>query len=157
MLHWLWLSTLVLILDQASKWLASAHLAFQQPLPVVPGFFNLTLAHNRGAAFSLFHDASGWQRWLFVTLALTISAILMVWLARLRHGQHWLAASLALIIGGAVGNLIDRLRLGYVIDFLDVYVGRYHWPTFNVADSAISVGAAILLILTFRGTPAGPR
>jgi signal peptidase II len=112
---------------------------------VIPGL-NLTLVHNTGAAFSLLRDAGGWQRIFFITLALIISAVLLNWLRRIPPGQRWLPVTLALILGGAAGNLWDRIFLGYVVDFLDVYVGQWHWPAFNLADSSISVGAVMLAI-----------
>ena len=108
--------------------------------------FNLTLVYNTGAAFSFLADAGGWQRWFFVLLAIGVSALLLVWLYRLERDQHWLAAALALVLGGAVGNLVDRILHGHVIDFIDLYAGGWHWPAFNVADSAITVGAVMLII-----------
>ncbi|MEJ2347281.1 MAG: signal peptidase II [Gammaproteobacteria bacterium] len=145
MLKWLWLSVLVVVLDQVSKALASAHLHYHQPVDVLP-MFNLTLSYNTGAAFSFLGDAGGWQRWLFVGLAVVVSVVLVLWLKRLTRREVWIASSLALIVGGAVGNVIDRVRLGYVVDFLDVYYRSWHWPTFNIADSAITVGVTILIL-----------
>lgn len=145
MLRWLWLSAVVIGLDQATKFLASTSLVLYEPRPVTP-FFNLTLMHNTGAAFSFLSDAAGWQRWFFVVIALGISGAVAVWLYRLRPGQTWLAAALALILGGALGNVWDRITLGYVVDFIELYYHRWHWPAFNVADSAISVGAAMLVL-----------
>ena len=144
MLRWLWLSALVLVLDQFTKWLAGSGLQYGEPVPLVP-MLALTLAHNYGAAFSFLGDASGWQRWFFILLAVAVSAVLLLWLKRLQRHEWRLALALALILGGAVGNVIDRLLYGYVIDFIDFYYGDWHWPVFNVADSAISVGAALLL------------
>ena len=144
-MRWLWLSFLVVGLDQWSKSLASAHLNYGIPQPVLPGF-NLTLVHNTGAAFSLLRDAGGWQRVFFIVLALAISTVLVIWLRRLPPGQRWLPATLALILGGALGNLWDRMWLGYVVDFLDMYVGQWHWPAFNLADSAITIGAVMLIV-----------
>jgi len=148
----LWLSVVVVALDQASKWLALSRLELHQPVALLPGL-NLTLMYNTGAAFSLLDDAGGWQRWFFVALAGAASAVIVVWLHRLRGGQPLLALALALILGGAVGNLIDRLVLGYVVDFIDVYWRGYHWPAFNLADSAITVGA----VLFVADTVLGPR
>jgi signal peptidase II len=148
-LKWLWLSGVVLALDRVTKEWASAALALHQPVPVWPSF-NLTLMHNRGAAFSFLSDASGWQRWFFTVIALAVSAGLIVWLRRLDGSQRWLAVALALVIGGALGNVWDRLTLGYVVDFIQVYYDKWYWPAFNVADSAISVGAAMLLIDAMR-------
>lgn len=149
MLKWLKLSALVIVLDQLSKWLMSSWLDLHQTVEVIP-FFNLTLAHNYGAAFSFLASAGGWQRWFFVLLAVTISIALTVWLKRLPANAKLEAASLALILGGAIGNVIDRLVYGYVIDFLDVYYGSYHWPAFNIADSAICIGAVLLIFDSFR-------
>lgn len=143
-LYWLVLSALVIVLDQWTKWQVSAHFAYREVLPVWPGV-NLTLAHNTGAAFSFLANEGGWQRWFFAGVAAVVCTGLTVWLCRLSAGQRSLAIGIALLLGGAVGNLYDRVVLGYVIDFVDVYYGRYHWPAFNVADSAICVGAALLL------------
>lgn len=148
---WLWygVAVAVLVLDQLTKAWASASLDYAQPVAVMP-FFNLTLLHNTGAAFSFLSDAGGWQQWFFSAVAVTVSLIIVVWLWRLPAAERWQSASLALILGGAVGNLWDRLVHGYVVDFLDFYVGGYHWPAFNVADSAIVVGAGIMIWLSFR-------
>lgn len=145
MLRWLWLSAAVVALDQASKFAASVLLRLHEPVAVAP-FFNLTLMHNTGAAFSFLSDAPGWQRWFFSGVALTVSAGIVFWLMRLSRREVWLAAALSLILGGAVGNVWDRLILGYVVDFIDVYYHHWHWPAFNVADSAITVGAAMLVL-----------
>lgn len=145
MLKWLWLSVVVIVLDQLTKVGAETWLRFHDPVPVTP-FFNLMLSYNPGAAFSFLSDAGGWQRWFFVVLALLVSAVIVLWLRRLPAAQRWTAAALALVVGGAIGNVIDRLVYGHVVDFLDFYIGHWHWPTFNIADSAISVGVAILLI-----------
>ena len=145
MLKWLWLSVLVIILDQASKQVVIASMRLYESIAVAP-FFNLTYVQNTGAAFSFLSDAGGWQRWFFSVLALVISIVLAVWLARLKDNETLLAISLALILGGAIGNLIDRVRYGYVIDFLDVYYQSWHWPAFNVADSAISLGVVLMLL-----------
>ena len=106
----------------------------------------MTLAHNYGAAFSFLSDAGGWQRWLFTGLASVVTVVLVIWLLRLTAKERMLAAALSLVIGGAVGNLIDRIINGYVVDFIDVYYRDWHWPAFNVADSAISCGIVLLLI-----------
>lgn len=149
MLKYLWLSLFIIIADQISKTVMVNWLDLYERVAVLP-FFNLTLAHNTGAAFSFLAGAGGWQRWFFVSLALVISLVLVIWLKRLGNTARLEAISLALIIGGAIGNVIDRLVYGYVIDFLDVYVGTYHWPAFNIADSAICVGAVLLIIDSFR-------
>jgi signal peptidase II len=147
-LRWMWLSLLVVLLDQWSKALAVKHLVLNAPLPQFPGL-NLTLVHNTGAAFSLLRDAGGWQRWLFILLAIGIGAFILTWLARIPARRVWLGCALGLVLGGALGNLWDRIALGYVIDFIDVYYARWHWPAFNVADSAITVGAVMLIIDAF--------
>ncbi len=144
-LVWLWLSLLVVILDQLTKIWVTASLELYQSIPVLP-FFNLVLVHNEGAAWSFLADAGGWQRWFLSGLAIVVSIAILVWLIRLKPQQRWLAGALALILGGALGNVIDRIMYGYVVDFIDVYYQQWHWPAFNIADSAISVGAVILLI-----------
>lgn len=149
MLKWLNLSAVVIIFDQLSKWLMSSWLDLYETVAVVP-YFNLTLAHNYGAAFSFLASAGGWQRWFFTILAIVVSIVLTVWMKRLKANAKLEAISLALILGGAIGNVIDRVAHGYVIDFLDVYVGSYHWPAFNIADSAICVGAVLLIFDSFR-------
>ncbi len=148
MLNWLWLSLLVLVLDQASKVAINVSMRLYESIAVLP-FFNLTYVHNTGAAFSFLSDAGGWQRWLFAGLAVIISAVLTIWLARLQKHETLLAIALSLVLGGAVGNLIDRLAYGYVIDFLDVYYNHWHWPAFNIADSAIFIGVVLMLLENF--------
>jgi signal peptidase II len=143
-LRWLGLSGVVVVCDRITKALAAEHLVPYESVPIAP-LFNLTLMHNTGAAFSLLGDAGGWQRWLFIALAIALSIALIVWLVRLPRADRMLAAALALIIGGALGNLWDRLAFGYVVDFIDIYYGRWHWPAFNVADSAITVGAVLFI------------
>jgi signal peptidase II len=145
MLPWLWLTALVIALDQISKRAAETMLVFHQPHALFTGF-NFTLMHNEGAAFSFLSNAGGWQRWFFIALSIAVSIALIAWLTRLARSQVMLAAGLALILGGAIGNVIDRILLGHVIDFIDVYYGYYHWPAFNLADSAISLGAVLLII-----------
>lgn len=140
-----WLSGSVIALDQVTKFLAETLLVFQQPVPVLP-WFNLLLTYNTGAAFSFLADAGGWQRWFFLGLGLLVSLGLIVWLRRLRPAEKRLAAALALILGGAIGNLIDRAWLGQVIDFIQLYYQRWYWPAFNIADSAITVGAVLLVL-----------
>jgi len=144
MLKWLWLSLLALVLDQASKLAIANSMALYESIELLP-FFNLTYVHNPGAAFSFLSEAGGWQRWFFAALALIMSIALTIWLTRLQKHEIWLAAALSLVLGGAVGNLIDRLLYGYVIDFLDVYYGGSHFPAFNIADSAITIGVTIML------------
>ncbi|MCW9088241.1 MAG: signal peptidase II [Gammaproteobacteria bacterium] len=149
MLKWLWVSGVVIVLDQLTKLWAGSALSYAEPVPVIP-FFNLTLLHNTGAAFSFLSTAGGWQRWFFALTAVVVSAILLAWLKRLKPGQMWLALALALVLGGALGNVIDRLYFGYVIDFLDFYYNNWHWPAFNIADSAIFIGALMLIIDSLR-------
>ena len=144
-LPWLGLSLLIVVLDQITKVLATKHLIYLQAKPLFPGL-NLTLVHNTGAAFSFLSEAGGWQRWFFIALTIGVSIALVYWLATLSRKRRWLAVALALVLGGALGNLWDRITMGYVIDFIDVYYGTMHWPAFNVADSAISVGAVMLVI-----------
>ncbi|MCO6412414.1 MAG: lipoprotein signal peptidase [Thiogranum sp.] len=144
MMKWLGLSALIVVLDQITKLIAVQQLVYGQPLPVLP-FFNLTLMYNPGAAFSFLSDASGWQRWFFVAVSSIASVLLVWWLHKLESGQWLLALALALVLGGAVGNLIDRLWLGHVVDFIQLYYRSFYWPAFNVADSAISVGAVLLI------------
>jgi len=148
MLKWLWLSLLALILDQASKLAVDGSMKLYQSIQIMP-YFNLTYVHNTGAAFSFLSEAGGWQRWFFAGLALVISVVIAVWLARLKKHETMLAVALALVLGGAVGNLIDRLVYGYVIDFLDVYYQDWHWPAFNIADSAITLGVVLILAESF--------
>jgi signal peptidase II len=149
-LQWLWLSLFVVILDQLTKVWISQTLRLYESIMVFP-FFNLTLVHNTGAAFSFLASADGWQRWFLTGLASVISLVIVVWLSRLKVGDYGLAIALALILGGAIGNVTDRVIYGYVIDFLDFYYKAWHWPAFNVADSAISVGAVLLLIDAIGG------
>lgn len=144
-LKWLWISAVVIAFDQVTKIAATANLAMHEAVEIMP-MFNFTLAHNTGAAFSFLSDAGGWQRWFFTGIAVVVSVAITVWMKRLDDKQRWLTISLALILGGAIGNVWDRITLGYVIDFIDVYYGDWHWPAFNIADSAITVGAVMLAI-----------
>lgn len=156
MLKWLWLSLLAVILDQVSKLAVAGSMQLYESIELMP-FFKLTYVHNTGAAFSFLSEAGGWQRWFFAGLALVISAVIAVWLTRLKQHETLLAVALALILGGAIGNLIDRLAYGYVIDFLDVYYGSWHWPAFNIADSAITLGVILMLAESFGlGRPQQP-
>jgi len=145
MLKWLWVSLLVLLLDQASKLAVDASMQLYESIPLMP-YFNLTYAHNTGAAFSFLANAGGWQRWLFAGLAVVMSGIIAVWLARLEKHERLMAVALSMVLGGAIGNLIDRVAYGYVIDFLDVYYKQWHWPAFNIADSAICIGVGLMLL-----------
>jgi signal peptidase II len=156
MLPWLWLSVLVFVVDQASKFYFEGALTLYQQIEVIPGYFSWTLAYNTGAAFSFLAGASGWQRWLFALIAIVVSAVLVVWLKRLQPQESWLAAALALVLGGALGNLVDRVLLGHVVDFILVHwQHRWYFPAFNVADAAITVGAILLALDMFRSKPSG--
>lgn len=145
MLRWLWLSGLIILVDQLTKWGAERLLDLHVPVPVMPSF-NLTLVYNTGAAFSFLSDAGGWQRWFFSLLALAVSVFLLFWLKRLPRSETWTALGLSMVLGGALGNLIDRLLYGHVIDFIQWYYKSFYWPTFNIADSAITVGASVLVV-----------
>ena len=155
--RWLWLSALIIVLDQLSKAWITNHFVYGESLAVL-SVFNLVLAHNTGAAFSMLNDAGGWQRWMFSAIAILASAWI-VWLLRKHLQQKLFCLALALILGGALGNLVDRIAYGYVLDFLDFYWNTYHFPAFNLADSAITCGAALLLWDSFtekkHGTAAG--
>ncbi len=155
---WMAVAALVVVADQITKWAIVEWVALYERVPL-NSFINLTHQRNTGAAFSLLADAGGWQRWFFIVLASVVSAILAVWLWRIRNQGHAiLAAGLALVLGGAVGNLIDRVMLGYVTDFIQVWFGSWAFPSFNVADAGISVGAALLIIdaLFFSGREEQP-
>ncbi|MBF7142963.1 MULTISPECIES: signal peptidase II [Pseudomonas] len=155
-LAWLWLSVLVVVLDQATKWYFENTLELYQQIVVIPNYFSWTLAYNTGAAFSFLADSSGWQRWLFALIAIVVSVALMVWLKRLGRADTWLAIALALVLGGAIGNLYDRIVLGHVIDFIAVHWHyEYRFPAFNLADSAITVGAIMLALDMFKGKKTG--
>lgn len=145
MMKWLGLSVVIVILDQITKLIAANSLNLYQSISLMPGL-NFTLLHNTGAAFSFLSDAGGWQRWFFILLALGISLFIFIWMKSLAAEKKWLLSALALVLGGAIGNVIDRIYLGYVIDFIDVYYQSYHWPAFNIADSAICIGAVMLII-----------
>ncbi|MBI5462900.1 MAG: lipoprotein signal peptidase [Gammaproteobacteria bacterium] len=148
-LRWLWLAMLVVILDQASKQWAEAVLP-QGQIELV-SWFNFTLAYNRGAAFSFLADAGGWQRFFFLGIGLVAVVVITLWLRRLRADETQNAIGLALILGGAIGNLIDRALYGYVVDFVDWHYGDWHWPAFNLADAAILLGAVLVVLAGLRG------
>lgn len=139
-----WLVLLVLLVDQLTKQIVIANMQLFDSIELLP-FFNFTYVRNYGAAFSFLSDAGGWQRWFFTLIAVTISIVLAIWLARNSKAQLKLNLALALVLAGAIGNLIDRSIYGYVIDFLHVYYQNWHYPAFNVADSAICIGAALLI------------
>jgi len=146
---WLWLTFAVVVLDQATKFLVTRFIDLYERVEVLP-ILDFTLLHNTGAAFSILAGASGWQRWFFIGLAAIVSVVLVVWLFRLPRGQRMLSLSLALILGGALGNLIDRVRFGYVVDFIHFHWGSSYFPAFNIADSCITIGAALLIVDAFR-------
>lgn len=149
-LAWYLLAVVIVVADQFSKALASAGLVYADPVAVW-FWLNITLHHNQGAAFSFLSGAGGWQRWFFAALALVVSAAIALWLRQVGRSQRLLAGGLALVLGGALGNLADRLRLGYVVDFISVHYRDWYFPTFNVADAAITVGAALILLDSLRG------
>lgn len=135
----------IVALDQWTKYLASSLLTYGMPVEVLP-VFNLTLQHNTGAAFSFLADAGGWQRWFFTAVSAIVSVALVVWLCRLKPGQVLLTASLSCILGGAVGNLWDRVVQGYVVDFISLHYNSAYFPAFNIADSAITIGAGLMIL-----------
>ncbi len=153
---WLALAALIVVLDIWTKGLASDALSLYRPHQVTP-WLNLTLAHNYGAAFSFLSSAGGWQRWFFTVLASAVTLVLILWLLKLPPADRLTGLALSLVIGGAIGNLIDRIHNGYVVDFIDVYYRDAHWPAFNLADSAITCGVILLLVsgLLLSKTP-GP-
>ena len=146
--RWFALSAAIVAADQLTKWLVLGYFENRYPRMELTGFFNLVLVFNKGAAFSLFAQAAGWQTPLLAAFALAAAVIVSVLIVR-NPGRGLLCLGLALILGGALGNLIDRLRFGHVVDFLDFHALGWHWPAFNVADSAISVGAVILILEGF--------
>ena len=150
--RWLLLAAAVIAVDLATKAWITAAFRYGESREVTP-FFNLVLVHNTGAAFSFLAGQGGWQRWFFAAVALAISAVLVVLLSR-HKGSRWVAAGYALVLGGALGNLWDRVLLGYVVDFVQLHAAGYSWPAFNVADSAITVGMVILVIDSLRPAPA---
>jgi len=144
-LPWLWLSLLVVIVDLSSKYIANNALNYGEPNPLLP-MFDLTLLYNKGAAFSFLAEAGGWQRWVFAVIAVAVSGMLVVWLRRTPRAQWWLGLGLSMVLGGALGNLYDRVVLGYVIDFISLHYAGYYFPAFNLADTAITIGAGLLII-----------
>jgi signal peptidase II len=146
--RWYLLACLIVVIDQLTKYWVSSVFSYGETLELLP-VLNLTLVHNMGAAFSFLSDAGGWQRWFFAAVSLVVSVVLVVWLYRLPARQTLLATALALVLGGAIGNLWDRVVLGYVIDFIDFHYQSHHWPAFNVADAAITLGAALLILESF--------
>jgi signal peptidase II len=142
--RWLLLAVIVIVLDQASKAAITSHFVYGESMPVA-SFFNLVLAHNTGAAFSFLSEAGGMQRWLFSLIAI-VASVWIVWLLRKHHAEKLFSFALAFILGGALGNLIDRIAYGYVVDFLDFHWAGYHFAAFNVADAAITAGAMLLIL-----------
>jgi len=147
-LKWLYLSFIIIGLDQLSKYIAVNNLNPYEPVPFFRGF-NWMLAYNRGAAFSFLDSAGGWQQWVFNGIAFIVSLVLIRWMAMMKTQEKWLAIACSFIIGGAIGNVIDRLIQAKVTDFIDWYYGQYHWPTFNIADSFIFLGAALFIFDTW--------
>jgi len=152
-MKWLWLSALTVVLDQLTKYIAEAELLLHKPVAVFPGF-NFTLMYNKGAAFSFLSEAGGWQRIFFVSLSTAISIFLFFWLKNITQDEKQkdntaLKIAIALILGGAIGNLIDRALTGEVVDFIQVYYSSYYFPAFNIADSAITLGAGLLILDMF--------
>ncbi len=150
-LRWLWVAVVVFVLDYLTKiWVVAAiPLGWQHRIEVLP-VFNLLYVRNYGAAFSFLSNQDGWQRWLLSLIALSVCALLAFWMRKITRSEKMLNIAYALIIGGAIGNLFDRLIHGFVIDFLDFHIGGYHWPSFNVADSAICIGAILIILDSFR-------
>lgn len=145
---WLGVAAIVVLLDQLSKITLSQLIAYGQSEPIT-SFFNLVMVYNKGAAFSFLADQLGWQRYLFAGISAAAS-ILIIWMLKRNASQRLFCWALALILGGAVGNLIDRIAYGHVVDFLDVHLYGWHWPAFNIADSAISIGAVLFILDEFR-------
>ena len=155
--NWLWLSFFVVLLDQATKALVVGAVKMKAAIPLLP-FLDIVYLENEGAAFSLLHDAGGWQRWFFIILALIVSVVLLMWLRRLRGSEQIvLAIGLSLVLGGALGNVIDRVWHSYVIDFIYFHWKDWYFPAFNIADSAITVGAGCLLLDAFYETGKAPK
>jgi len=150
---WLSISLIVIVLDQLSKAAISRHFVYGESMPITE-FFNLVLVHNTGAAFSFLSDAGGIQRWLFTAIAI-VASVWIVWLLRKHQEEKLFSFALAFILGGALGNLIDRMAYGYVVDFLDFYWGASHFAAFNLADAAITCGAILLILDSFMGKKDG--
>ena len=147
-LRWLWLSVIVFIIDQLTKYWTVQYLDLYQSYQILP-FFNFTYARNYGAAFSFLSDAGGWQKYMFALIAIVVSACLLYFLKQNKSSQRWINIAFVLILAGAIGNVTDRLMFGYVVDFLDFDLGFYRWPTFNVADISIFIGAAMIILESF--------
>ena len=151
MRKWMLFAGIMVLADQVTKAIATAELTMYKAVAVMPSF-NFTLMHNEGAAFSFLSDAGGWQRWFFTIISLIVSVVLVLWIKKLKPAEKMQAIAFSLILSGAVGNLIDRVRFGYVVDFIEIYIkvdgDKLSWPAFNIADSAITVGVVILIIDT---------
>ena len=150
----------IVVLDQLSKWWVSCVIASQQTIPIIPGFFNLVQVRNRGMAFGMLNrTGTDWQSYILIAATLVAVGAILFWFAKIEEGSHGIVIGLSLVLGGAIGNLIDRIRLHEVIDFLDFQLGRHHWPAFNVADSAITVGTIWLAVclLFFSQAPGGNK
>ncbi len=148
MLKLTWIAVVVLILDQTTKYIAVSALLGQPPMEIAP-FFNFSLVYNTGAAFGFLNSASGWQNIFFVSVAIVVSVFILIYLKRLSRADIQVAIALLLVLGGALGNVTDRLMLGHVVDFVDLHYAGWHWPAFNMADSAIFIGAALLILDAF--------
>lgn len=152
-LSWLWLAIVFIVIDQVTKqWVANTF-NYGESLSII-SYFNITYVHNPGAAFSFLADQPGWQRWFFTTISLAASILFVVWMSKTPKSNKLLSVALAFMLSGAVGNLIDRALFGYVIDFIDVIIFTYNYPVFNIADSAIFVGAALMIIESFKAEKA---
>lgn len=153
MFKWLWLAVAILLLDQMTKQIALAQLALHEPVTLLP-FLNLTLVYNKGAAFGFLSSASGWQNAFFIVVALVACGVMLYLLRQTR--ERLFAVALMLVLGGAIGNLVDRIIYGYVVDFVDVYYQSWHWPAFNIADSAITIGAILIAFDAIRAGKSSP-
>lgn len=142
----------ILLVDQAAKWLVMEHLPLHGETPVIPGFFSLVHVVNKGSAFGFLNRGDiQWQRYFFIVVSLLAIGLIIHLLSKASERDRWLALGLSLVLGGAAGNLVDRIRFGHVVDFLDFYVAGFHWPAFNVADSAITLGALAIILSFYRG------
>ena len=157
-LPWLWLSLVIFVVDQASKFWFDNNLTMYQQIVIIPDYFSWTLLYNTGAAFSFLADAAGWQRWFFAAVAVGVSVVLVVWLKRLKPEETWLALALAMVLGGALGNLVDRVVFGHVVDFILLHWHQqWYYPAINVADMAITGGAILLALDMFKSDKSGEK